>query len=34
VWNEWQQLNAKALAKKAIPETVLFYEYEDLPRLA
>ena len=22
VWNEWQQLNAKALAKKAIPQTV------------
>jgi len=32
VWSEWQQLNAKALAKKAIPQTVLFHEYEDLPR--
>jgi hypothetical protein len=32
VWNEWQQLNARALAKNAIPQTVTYHEYEDFPR--
>jgi hypothetical protein len=32
VWSAWQKLDAIALAKKAIPQTVAYHEYEDFPR--
>jgi hypothetical protein len=32
VWSEWQKLDATALAKQAIPQTVAYHEYEDFPR--
>lgn len=32
VWSEWQKLGSVALAKRGIPETVAYHEYEDFPR--
>jgi hypothetical protein len=32
VWSKWQKLNALALAKQGIPQTVAYHDYEDFPR--